>query len=389
MNTEIIEKINAVGRKAFLTITGGGTSFIGEYLSHSGGSKTIGGFYVPYSQALFDEFVGCKPDSYANQDAANKLAMASFIKAKKYFGDNAIGIGGAFSLVTPNERVGREHKFYVSVQTMTRLVMYSLTITQDMKLNREQEEIIASELIFTALRDEVFDKNTPVGHEFSWKEVINVDIVDVNVEIINFDDRVTNLTFGPTPVMYGDTFLKDTSDSFLIFPGSFNPIHDAHIQMMQIAEKQYNMPGYYEISIQNVDKAPINVSDLNNRLNKILESGATRGILSNTPTMYEKMKELKTLKKYKQKLVIVVGYDTLERIFMMQYYKDIDFNTFIGTCFANKVEFFAFGRKGKKVSEYVNTVLPEMLRPLVKFTDETDEFNLPISSTDLRKSCRN
>jgi hypothetical protein len=99
MNEEIVKAINASPYKAFVTTTGGGTRFIGDFLEFGGGSATILGFYVPYSESLFDEFIGGKPIKYASPEAARALAMASYQKAKIIAGpDNAIGIGCTASL---------------------------------------------------------------------------------------------------------------------------------------------------------------------------------------------------------------------------------------------------------------------------------------------------
>ncbi len=51
-----------------------------------------------------------------------------------------------------------------------------------------------------------------------------------------------------------------------IFPGAFNPLHQGHRQMIDLAEKILGMPVEVEISIENVDKPPIDFIEMDGRL---------------------------------------------------------------------------------------------------------------------------
>ena len=139
----IVNLINQSPYKAFLAITGGGTSFIGEFCKHGGASKTIVGHYTPYNKELFDEFIGQTPEHYVCGDSALKLAVASYNKCLKVTNNKeiSIGIGASSSIATENERNGRIHNFYVAGHRFHKTVLYRLTLIQG-RLREQDEEMV-------------------------------------------------------------------------------------------------------------------------------------------------------------------------------------------------------------------------------------------------------
>ncbi|TWU62413.1 hypothetical protein [Crateriforma conspicua] len=59
----------------------------------------------------------------------------------------------------------------------------------------------------------------------------------------------------------------------LVFPGSFNPVHDGHLAMADVASRRYAVTVQPEISIANVDKPDIDDADLRRRLARVQRIG--------------------------------------------------------------------------------------------------------------------
>ncbi len=105
-------------------------------------------------------------------------------------------------------------------------------------------------------------------------------------------------------------FVSSMNEIPIIFPGSFNPLHAAHRQMAEIAERRCGLPVTFEISVTNVEKPPLDFVEIADRLAQFPDRHV---LLTRLPTFVEKAK-------ISPGSTFIVGIDTMVRIADPRYY---------------------------------------------------------------------
>lgn len=364
MNKELIKKLNESPTKVFIAATGGGSSFIGEYLKVPGGSKTVLGFYVPYTQSLFDEFIGGKPDKYVSSVAARKLAVASYAKAKKLGGN--FGMGVSCSLTTgAGEREGRENWVHIAVHGANFTSIYNERLDGAFGTREAQEAFVARIMLeILAHESGIYPEFGKWEAESYWRLENNSSAVGVmNAESPAF-------TFGNDEVIPVGTI----KNSYCVLGGSFNPYHEAHDEMAKITMQITGLPVLLELCTKNVDKAGLDYIDLKTRLEPIKDEYPV--IITNTPLIIDKIALLNEKRVNKSRIVIVMGKDTWNRFLHPNYDKDIQ--SIVARLEWFNVEFLVFGRNGDTFDRH---------HPAEKWRikdSRAENFNMNVSSSAIR-----
>jgi len=103
-------------------------------------------------------------------------------------------------------------------------------------------------------------------------------------------------------------------DHPVVLAGSFNPLHDGHRKMLEVASKVTGKPACYEISILNVDKPILPRIELEKRIPPIIADGSSL-IVTGAPRFTEKSSLLPGA-------TFVIGFDTYIRLMDKRYYPD-------------------------------------------------------------------
>jgi nicotinic acid mononucleotide adenylyltransferase len=361
MVREVVDQINESPFKAYFAIAGGGQTFIGDYCKISGASKTVIGAIIPYNQTVFNSFLkGATVDSYASSEAARKLAVASYNECLKAGvpREYALGIGAANSIVKDDERAGRIHKFYIALHG------YNVTKVTEMFLHqgrtREHEESMACYLIYRMLAQHALKISLPAPPNEGFNEDVE-NAADYYVDLV--DDKTTITT----------QLFEQADDTYGIYCGSWNPVHDGHIQVREKAGKILNKPVVLELSVNNSDKGQLDFIEIRKRISNL---GPMNFVLTGSRLYVDKVRAIKKSWGVNKKLIFVMGADTWNRMWDEKYGIS---RTELRTFFLNhEVKFLVFGRSGVPILD--------TNRDLRIPSEEAANFNSPYSSSAIRKA---
>jgi len=186
------------------------------------------------------------------------------------------------------------------------------------------------------------------------------DLLNNRIKFYSYNDDVKNENYN--------------LNNSLILSGSFNPLHEGHIELLKASSKEFKKNPLFEISIKNVDKSEVNFNDLMDRINQFKSLGKL--VVTNSAKFEEKSKIFK-------ESIFVIGYDTALRLVDNKYYND-DFRKSLKIIEKNNCSFLVSGRFINKKYKKPNNINFEEYDYLFNILSE-EKFRIDISSTELRR----
>ncbi len=309
MNTERIGRILNSGCRAVLVTTGGGSSAVNALLTTPGASRFVVESHVPYSPEALEQFLGEKPEHSVSPETAIKLAQAAFKSQVSDF--KFLSVSCTAALQTDRERRGDDRAF-ICIKTAGAKKLYALHFSKTSRA--EQEELLSD-----------------------WLLVLIA--------------QATGAERG------------------LMMPGSFNPVHQGHRNLLKVAEEMTGLRGVFELSCANVDKPVLEEADC------LCRAAAIKDIpvaITHAPRFIRKAELY-------PKTTFAAGFDTAIR-FIKDYTSDEweKFRTL-------ETRFLIAGRQWGGMFQTLEKLnLPKGYATLFEAIPE-EKFREDISSTELRK----
>jgi hypothetical protein len=167
----------------------------------------------------------------------------------------------------------------------------------------------------------------------------------------------------------------------VVFPGAFNPMHVGHRRMAELARERLGSEVHHEISIVNVDKPPMDYTEMEQRVEQF---GEGRPVWLTRAATFEGKSSLFP------GATFIVGVDTLRRIAAPKYYgHDVAARDEAIERIARRgCRFLVFNRDmGTGFVRLGDLDLPGALTALCEEVPP-DQFREDISSTELRRRRR-
>ncbi len=370
---QLVQAIHDAPERIVLVAAGAGTEALSNLLGVAGATRTLLEALVPYSQAAFDEFLGQTPAKYVTERTARLLAGRAFTRAR-WLDANAhpvIGLACTATIVTDRPKRG-EHRAYIAIWQPDRLVEYGLHLQKGYR-DRAGEENLVSRVILNGLAEAISLENSlPI--ELTDEDKLTVSTHHFGQAAQQIDSGKLDY-FGVTAD--GRIRCKNTNPQ-AILSGSFNPLHDGHLELLQVSAKLLGHPVAFEISAQNVDKPSISPQSIVQRIAQF--AGRWPIYVTNAPTYLEKSRLF-------PRTVFIIGFDTAERVLHPRYYQNSKSKlyTALEEIAANGCTFLVAGRQDKNgvFRDGEQLEVPEQFRPLFR-SIPADAFRRDISSSELR-----
>jgi nicotinamide mononucleotide (NMN) deamidase PncC len=306
---DLIAAIQASGRKAALAITGGGSGAIAELLRVPGGSRLLIEAQVPYDTQALATFLGFPPAQASSADTAIAMAGTARARAAKLVpvGTDLVGLGATAALVSDRPRRG-EHRFHVATAGADRITHCTGVLAKGRRDRAAEEDLVSRAIVLWlahACGVAAPSPRTLLDADEQYAETVTT-VVDAIGQLLA--GEVNRVTAQPD----GQLTLSAPPPA-IVFPGSFNPMHEGHISLARIAEELHQKPVAFEISVTNVDKPPLASETIRHRLMQFAWKSPVE--LTRAPTFLEKSRLF-------AKATFVIGADTAERLFAPRYYGD-------------------------------------------------------------------
>ena len=380
----LVAQIHAAPLRMVLAVTGGGSRAIADLLEVPGGSRTLLEAVVPYSAAALQDWLGALPEHYCSAQTARAMAVAAFLRAKtlaaagQLVDADLVGIACTASLASDRPKRG-PHRIHVAWQRFSAIATLSIELVKGRR-SRVEEEELATWLILNAVAEaaSVADR-VPLGNAADEPLVVQrteapaawQDLLRGTSEAVRHEDGSIETAARQRPL--------DERTRRVVFPGAFNPLHDGHRRMADVAAAILGQPVEFEISIENVDKPPLDFTEMEQRLAQF-KTGQELWF-TRAPTFERKAALFPDT-------TFVVGADTIRRIADPQYYCDDPgaAAAAIDAIGRHGGRFLVFGRHCGDRFESLNQLkLPESLQRLCREVP-AEQFRADISSTRLRHS---
>lgn len=368
---ELIQFINSQKQLINFIVSGGSSSFIGEFLSLSGGSSTIYSFEVPYDNRAFIDKVG-PIEQFCSWEAARKLAFA----AKK---PGILGVGVTCSLVKDNERSGREHKIFAAICDEENNSIYCWKAVIKHGNNREREEEIAKDFLYNCLWEfySGFIGLSECRHPGIERYDYFSEWLDLQGVFQSVVCRKYFIKDGEISSFFTNINFELENNTLIIYPGSFHPISSAHKEIYETVIKDFNIFPLLEVSRCNVDKVAVTEEEAQARVDKGKQFDY---IVANCAKFSDKI--ITYSKFFGKQIWFITGIDTICRVFNRKYYNsDNEFIDFLEQLKKTKTYFIVFQRGGGKLEDII---LPDGYYIKTFICRYYENYYNPISSTLLR-----
>ncbi|MCH8107309.1 MAG: hypothetical protein IIB30_03015 [Chloroflexi bacterium] len=371
---DIVGKIHGSPQQAVVAVAGAGSQAVAWLFDVAGASRTMLEVVVPYGRLSMIDFVGHEPAQFVSEDAARSMAEAAYKRAVRLNEGDSPVVGLACTATIATDRVKRgEHRCHVATWDDSGSTSYNLRLNKGLR-DRAGEEELVSRLVVSAL-----------AQACGIEDKLQLDLSDGDqllVQYLAHPNPLMRLLSGEAGAVTahpdGRLTLEAPSCAGLL-PGSFRPFHYGHEQLARAAEQILGGEVVFELSVLNVDKPPLEETEVRQRLTQF--AGKATVVLTRAETFRKKADLFPGC-------TFVIGWDTAVRLVAPRYYggEESAMLTALAEIWAAGCRFLVAGREEDGIFRTLADVpVPAGFHTIFQDIPEA-LFRADVSSTALRSS---
>lgn len=241
------DKLKAANVSIHVITTGAGAGIQQKLWATSGCSAYFSGASFPYDSEETESLLGFMPTQFVSKETAIDLASAAYMKAYRFGGKKAVGVGVTASVASTREHRG-DHRFYVCVMTEDQVRIGGRTIEkgvgEDFRADdgRQVDTYVHNMLTLIATK------------ESGWG-------------LFNDETDLAKARFFEHPFFAasGKRMAKvpqGAETRYAMMPGSFNPPHEGHFGLAESFRDDHGKSVLFEIGTNPPHKTPPTVQEL-------------------------------------------------------------------------------------------------------------------------------
>jgi len=382
----LLAALEESGSKLVIVATGGGSQAIPHLLTTPGASDVVLECLVPYAREAVDRLLGGAQESYCSSRTARRLAVMAWQRACGLGAPPGSGIGVAVtaSLRSRSPKRG-QHRVVVAMHGLGATSVATLVLRKEAR-SRADEEMVAAALLLERLAS--FSSGCRSTSAPSLLQLLDDERLEIECceppvawqELLAGSRTAVHAAVDPSrhpPAPAPSSADTVPAAGMLVFPGSFDPLHEGHLRMAIVAQEIATRPIDFELSVTNVDKPTLDSLEMKSRAAQF----AGRSLwFTRAATFVEKLDIF-------PEGTFVMGADTYVRLADPTYYGgSIEAAGRAVQRIATQARgLIVFGRERNGTFEDPARLdVPPALREVTHFVSQR-EFRMDISSTALRR----
>ncbi len=302
----VIDAIHASPRKAVIEFAGAGAQALAWLHGRAGSSRTVLEASDRYAPASLAQALGVTPPQHVHPDVARSLASTALARACALAGaqEGLTGLGWTAAIATGRRRRG-DHRCHLALCDASGVSSFDLYLEKGARTREDEERLVAllAVRVLASGLPGCEELALPLGAGDRLEHRHETSTLLARVVGGDFDWLLRSPGGAETPG-------RRLSGAVLLC-GSFNPLHDAHRRLAEVAAGLLGRDPVFELGLVNADKAPIAEHEAERRAAQF--AGYAPVLLTAEPRFADKVG-------WVRESVFVLGADTLARLVDPRFY---------------------------------------------------------------------